>query len=220
MATVRQCTEWQGRFPTHPLWDLVLSPSMCRVLSWPLTVINDYPTESTIDNLLVVAANASRSSAACEVCPCSWTCLWRLYLHQSLAEWVGVCHPCSCLCRSSSSAGIAFSLHLAEPVDWLLDEYRLGEMCNATFVRPSILLLNWKFYFSQSNSFNLARLTSTICMHFPEQAKIKFVWPYARMGTVYVFTWDKQWEHGYMCVCLSSKCIYQPCYPYINVDRH
>lgn len=141
-------------------------------------------------------------------------------LHQSLAEWVGVCHPCSCLCRSSSSAGIAFSLHLAEPVDWLLDEYRLGEMCNATFVRPSILLLNWKFYFSQSNSFNLARLTSTICMHFPEQAKIKFVCPYARMGTVYVFTWDKQWEHGYVCVCLSSKCIYQPCYPYINVDRH
>lgn len=180
--------------------DLVLSPSMYRIMSWPLTVINDYPTECTIDSLLVVAANTSRSSDACTVCPCSWTCLWRLYLHQSLAEWLGVCHQCSWLCRSSSSVGIAFSLHLTEPVDWLLYECRLGEMCNAIFVRPSILLLNWKFYFSQSNAFNFARLTSTVWMHFLEQAKIKPLCPYARMGTMYVFTSDKQWEHVHVCV--------------------
>lgn len=73
---VSHSPEWW--FPTH------LSPSMCRVLSWPLTVINDYPTEWTIDNFLVVAANASRSSAACKVCPCSWTCLWKLYLTPEL----------------------------------------------------------------------------------------------------------------------------------------
>lgn len=193
---------------------------MYRSMSWPLTVINDYPTECTIDNLLVVAANASSSSAACAVCPCSWTCLWRLYLHQSLAEWLGVCHPRSWLCRSSSSAGIAFSLHLAEPVDWLLYEYRLGEICNETFVRPSILLLNWKFYFSQSNAFNLARLTSTLCMHFPEQAKIKLLCAYARMGTMYVFTWNTQWEHVHVCVSkFQMYSIYQPHYPYV-IDRH
>lgn len=189
---------------------------MYRIVPWSLTVINDYPAECTTDNLLVVAANASRSSAAFTVCPCSWTCLWRLCLHQSLAEWLGVCHPCSWLCRSSSSAGIASSLHLAEPVDWLLHGYRLGEMCNVTFVRPSILLLNWKFYFWQSNAFNLARLILTRCAHFPEQAKIKLLCPYARMGTFYVFTWDKQ--QGCVHVCVSNfqiYSIYQPHYPYI-----
>lgn len=41
---------------------------------------------------------------------------------------------------------------LAALVDSLLDECRLGEMGNATFERPSVLHLNWKFYFSQSDA--------------------------------------------------------------------
>lgn len=196
---------------------LVSSPFMYRIVFWPLTVINDYPTECTIGNLLVVAASASRSSAACTVYPCFWTCLWRLYLHQSLAAWLGVCHPHSWLCRSS--AGIAFSLHLAEPVDWLLYEYRLGEMCNATFVRLLILLWTgslifpkamhsvWQGLLNNMHAFSRASKKWSFCIHMPE-------WELCMCSL------ERNSENVCMCVSkFQMYSIYQPHYPYV-INEH
>lgn len=58
-------------------------------------------------------------------------------------------------------------------------------------------------------------LQQYVCICQSKQ-KIKLLCLYARMGTMYVLTWEKQWEPVHVCVSeFQMYSIYQPCYPYI-----
>ena len=219
--------EWHRRFPLTIRSGFSVG-SRYHVLTLGRVNSGD-PTEHTIDNLLVVAANANRSSAACAV----WSrgshtlelifkgCTYRSAWLNGLGSVIWPLDPC----QLSSSAGITWSLHLAELVDWLLDECRLGKTGTATFERLSILHLTGNFIFPKAILSNLARLTSTTCMRFPESAKIKLLCTCARTGTTFVRTWEKRWEWGWskvpnalnLSVMLPIYCQYIEC---IRIPSH
>lgn len=114
---------------------------------------------------------------------------------------------------------IAFSLHLAEPVDWLLYEYRLGEMGNATFVRLSILLWTgslifpkamhsvWQGLLNNMHAFSRASKKWSFCIRMPE-------WELCMCSL------ERNSENVCMCVSkFQMYSIYQPHYPYV-INEH